>query len=128
MILQHLNCLEKHKNTSTRSAAILKVENNYKTHPSLIKNLLKIKYGLEEEVTKNKLEESQLANLYNEIKNLKLHSIVNDSLRGLKKRSVRPPDQECSVLYRIEVDFRSAEGIHTQQLNLSNGRLLNNKM
>ncbi|TBU08044.1 hypothetical protein CWI38_2313p0010, partial [Hamiltosporidium tvaerminnensis] len=72
MLLQHLDCLEKHKNTSTKRAAILK---------------------LEEEVTKKKLEEAQLANLYNEIKNRKLHSIVNDSSRWLKNGSIRPPDQ-----------------------------------
>ncbi|TBU20728.1 reverse transcriptase [Hamiltosporidium tvaerminnensis] len=45
MLLQFLDCLKKHKDTSTRRAAILK-----------------------------KLEEAQLANLYNEIKNRKLHS------------------------------------------------------
>ncbi|TBU11757.1 reverse transcriptase, partial [Hamiltosporidium tvaerminnensis] len=101
MLLQLLDCLEKHKDTSTRRAAILKVENNNKTHLSLIKNFLKIKYGLEEEVTKNKLKEAQLANLYNEIKNRKLHSklysaknnqlvSVNDPSGWLKKGSVRP--------------------------------------
>ncbi|TBU10092.1 reverse transcriptase, partial [Hamiltosporidium tvaerminnensis] len=85
-------------------AAILKVENINKTHLSLIKNFLKIKYGLEEEVTKKKLEEAQLANLYNEIKNRKLHSklysarnnelvSVNDSSRWLKNGSVRPRDE-----------------------------------
>ncbi|TBT98863.1 hypothetical protein CWI36_2195p0010, partial [Hamiltosporidium magnivora] len=99
-MLQLLDCLEKHKDTSTRRAAILKVENNNKTHLSPIKNFLKIKYGLEEEVTKKKLEEAQLANLYNEIKNRKLHSklynarnnelvSVNDSSRCLKKGSVK---------------------------------------
>ncbi|TBU13510.1 hypothetical protein CWI38_0408p0010, partial [Hamiltosporidium tvaerminnensis] len=59
---------------------------------------------LEEEVTKKKLEEAQLANLYNEIKNRKLHSklysarnnelvSVNDSSRWLKNGSVRPRDE-----------------------------------
>ncbi|TBU01899.1 hypothetical protein CWI36_1236p0010, partial [Hamiltosporidium magnivora] len=74
MLFQLLDCLEKHKDTSTRRAAILRVENIYKTHLSLIKNFLKIKYGLEEEVTKKKLEEAQLAKLYNEIEKRKLHS------------------------------------------------------
>ncbi|TBU13251.1 hypothetical protein CWI38_0488p0010, partial [Hamiltosporidium tvaerminnensis] len=108
MLLQLLDCLEKHKDTSTRRAAILKVENNNKTHLSLIKNFLKIKYGLEEEVTKNKLKEAQLANLYNEIKNRKLHSklysaknnqlvSVNDPSGWLKKGSVRPHNKAVYV-------------------------------
>ncbi|TBU09859.1 hypothetical protein CWI39_0028p0010, partial [Hamiltosporidium magnivora] len=48
MLLQLLDSLKKHKDTSTRRAAILKLENNNKTHLSQIKNFLKIKYGLEE--------------------------------------------------------------------------------
>ncbi|TBU13384.1 hypothetical protein CWI38_0449p0020 [Hamiltosporidium tvaerminnensis] len=78
MLLQLLDCLEKSKETSTRRAAILKVENNNKTHLSLIKNFLKIKTGLEEE-------------LYI-FRNNELVS-VNDSLRWLKKGLVRPREE-----------------------------------
>ncbi|KAK1347823.1 hypothetical protein LUQ84_002804 [Hamiltosporidium tvaerminnensis] len=122
MLLQLLDCLEKHKYTSTRRAAILKVENNNKTHLSLIKNFLKIKYGLEEEVTKKKLEEAQHANLYNEIKNRKLHSklysarnnelvSVNDSSRWLKKGSVRPRDEAVFCYIQDRNVFWGAEGM-----------------
>ncbi|TBU01965.1 hypothetical protein CWI39_1265p0010, partial [Hamiltosporidium magnivora] len=100
MLLQLLDCLEKSKETSTRRAAILKVENDNKIHHALIKDFLQVKYGMAEEVTKNKLDEAQLANLYNEIEKRKLHSklynarnnelvSVNDSSRWLKKGSVR---------------------------------------
>ncbi|TBU12460.1 hypothetical protein CWI38_0748p0020 [Hamiltosporidium tvaerminnensis] len=122
MLLQLLDCLEKSKETSTRRAAILKVENNNKTHLSLIKNFLKIKYGLEEEVTKKKLEEAQLANLYNEIKNRKLHSklysarnnelvSVNDSSRWLKKGSVKPRDEAVFCYIQNRISFLGAEGM-----------------
>ncbi|TBU00825.1 hypothetical protein CWI36_1521p0010, partial [Hamiltosporidium magnivora] len=66
MLLQLLDCLEKSKEISTRRAAILKVENNNKTHLALIKGFLKVKYRL--------VEEAQLAKLYNEIEKRKLHS------------------------------------------------------
>ncbi|TBU17601.1 hypothetical protein CWI38_0286p0040 [Hamiltosporidium tvaerminnensis] len=103
-LLQLLDCLEKSKETSTRRAAILKVENDNKTHLALIKDFLQVKYGMAEEVTKNKLDEAQLANLYNEIEKRKLHSklynarnnelvSVNDSSRWLKKGSVRPRNE-----------------------------------
>ncbi|TBU00180.1 hypothetical protein CWI36_1720p0010, partial [Hamiltosporidium magnivora] len=42
MLLQLLDCLEKSKEISTRRAAILKVENNNKTHLALIKGFLKV--------------------------------------------------------------------------------------
>ncbi|TBU12226.1 hypothetical protein CWI38_0842p0010, partial [Hamiltosporidium tvaerminnensis] len=60
MLLQLLDCLEKSKEISNRRAAILKVENNNKTHLALIKGFLKVKYRLVEEVTKKSLEEAQL--------------------------------------------------------------------
>ncbi|TBU00766.1 hypothetical protein CWI36_1542p0020, partial [Hamiltosporidium magnivora] len=44
MLLQLLDCLEKSKEISTRRAAILKVENNNKSHLALIKGFLKVKY------------------------------------------------------------------------------------
>ncbi|TBU12064.1 hypothetical protein CWI38_0914p0040 [Hamiltosporidium tvaerminnensis] len=104
MLLQLLDCLEKSKEISTRRAAILKVENNNKTHLALIKGFLKVKYRLVEEVTKKSLEEAQLAKLYNEIEKRKLHSklykarknelvSVSDSSRWLKKENIRPRDE-----------------------------------
>ncbi|TBU12792.1 reverse transcriptase, partial [Hamiltosporidium tvaerminnensis] len=74
MLLQLLDCLMKSKEISTIRAAILKVENNNKTHLALIKGFLKVNYRLVEEVTKKSLEEAQLAKLYNEIEKRKLHS------------------------------------------------------
>ncbi|TBU11092.1 hypothetical protein CWI38_1390p0010, partial [Hamiltosporidium tvaerminnensis] len=104
MLLQLLDCLEKSKEISTRRAAILKVENNNKTHLALIKGFLKVKYRLVEEVTKKSLEEAQLAKLYNEIEKRKLHSklynarknelvSVSDSSRWLKKGNIRPRNE-----------------------------------
>ncbi|TBU05220.1 structural maintenance of chromosomes protein 5, partial [Hamiltosporidium magnivora] len=100
MLLQLLDCLEKSKEISTRRAAILKVENNNKTHLALIKGFLKVKYRWVEEVTKKSLEEAQLAKLYNEIEKRKLHSklynarknelvSVSDSSRWLKRGNIR---------------------------------------
>ncbi|TBU12628.1 RhoGAP domain-containing protein, partial [Hamiltosporidium tvaerminnensis] len=96
MLLQLLDCLEK--------TAILKVENNNKTHLALIKGFLKVKYRLVEEVTKKSLEEAQLAKLYNEIEKRKLHSklynarknefaSVSQSSRWLKEENIRPRDE-----------------------------------
>ncbi|KAK1349673.1 hypothetical protein LUQ84_001325 [Hamiltosporidium tvaerminnensis] len=104
MLLQLLDCLEKSKEISTRRAAILKVENNNKTHLALIKGFLKVKYRLVEEVTKKSLEEAQLAKLYNEIEKRKLHSklynarknelvSVIDSSIWLKRGNIRPRDE-----------------------------------
>ncbi|TBU02018.1 hypothetical protein CWI37_0575p0010, partial [Hamiltosporidium tvaerminnensis] len=58
MLLQLLDCLEKSKEISTRRAAILKVENNNKTHFAPIKSLLKVKFRSGEEVTKKSLKEA----------------------------------------------------------------------
>ncbi|KAK1347549.1 hypothetical protein LUQ84_003084 [Hamiltosporidium tvaerminnensis] len=122
MLLQLLDCLEKYKDTSTRRVAILKVENDNKIYPSLIKNFIKIKYGLEEEVTKKKLEEAQLANLYNEIENRKLYSklysarnnelvSVNDSSRWLKKGNIRSRD-EAVFCYQDRNVLWDADGVY----------------
>ncbi|TBU10160.1 hypothetical protein CWI38_1977p0010, partial [Hamiltosporidium tvaerminnensis] len=122
MLLQLLDCLEKSKETSTRRAAILKVENDNKTHLALIKDFLQVKYGMAEEVTKNKLDEAQLANLYNEIEKRKLHSklynarnnelvSVNDSSRWLKKGSVRPRDEAVFCYIQDRNVFWGAEGV-----------------
>ncbi|TBU20298.1 reverse transcriptase [Hamiltosporidium tvaerminnensis] len=97
MLLQLLDILEKSKETSTRRAAILKV-------------------------TKNKLDEAQLANLYNEIEKRKIHSklynarnnelvSVNDSSRWLKKGSVRPRDEAVFCYIQDRNVFWGAEGV-----------------
>ncbi|TBU10851.1 reverse transcriptase [Hamiltosporidium tvaerminnensis] len=122
MLLQLLDCLEKRIEISTRRVAILKVGNNNKTHLALIKDFLQVKYGMAEEVTKNKLDEAQLANLYNEIEKRKLHSklynvgnnelvSVNDSSRWLKKGSVRPRDEAVFCYIQDRNVFWGAEGV-----------------
>ncbi|TBU20279.1 hypothetical protein CWI38_0097p0020 [Hamiltosporidium tvaerminnensis] len=105
-----------------RRAAILKVENDNKPHLALIKDFLQVKYGMAEEVTKNKLDEAQLANLYNEIEKRKLHSklynarnnelvSVNDTSRWLKKGSVRPRDEAVFCYIQDRNVFWGAEGV-----------------
>ncbi|TBU06836.1 DNA mismatch repair protein MutS, partial [Hamiltosporidium magnivora] len=75
-----------------------------------------------EKVTKNKLDEAQLANLYNEIEKRKLHSklynarnnelvSVNDSSRWLKKGSVRPRDEAVFCYIQDRNVFWGAEGV-----------------
>ncbi|TBU12894.1 hypothetical protein CWI38_0592p0010 [Hamiltosporidium tvaerminnensis] len=104
MLLLFLDRLEKSKEISTRRAAILRVENNNKTHLALIKGFLKVKYRLVEEVIKKSLEEAQLAKLYNEIEKRKLYSklynarknellSVSDSSRWLKRGNIRPRNE-----------------------------------
>ncbi|TBU20583.1 hypothetical protein CWI38_0032p0070 [Hamiltosporidium tvaerminnensis] len=73
-------------------SAILKVVNNNKTHLSLIKNFLKIKYGLEKD-------------LYNARKNEIVS--VSDSLRWLKKENIRPRDE--AVFAESKIEMYSAE-------------------
>ncbi|TBU01453.1 hypothetical protein CWI39_1384p0010, partial [Hamiltosporidium magnivora] len=120
MLLQFLDRLEKHKDTSNRRAAILKVENNI-THLSLIKGFLKVKYRLVEEVTKKSLEEAQLAKLYNEIEKRKLHSklykarknelvSVSDSTRWLKRGNIRPRNNAVFCYIQDRNVFRGADG------------------
>ncbi|TBU17660.1 hypothetical protein CWI38_0272p0040 [Hamiltosporidium tvaerminnensis] len=82
MLLQLLDCLEKSKEILTRRSAILKVENTNKTHLPLIKGIIKVKYKLEESVTKRNLEEAQLAKLYNEIEKRKLDSKLYNVRKG----------------------------------------------
>ncbi|TBU11951.1 hypothetical protein CWI38_0965p0010, partial [Hamiltosporidium tvaerminnensis] len=104
MLLQLLDCLEKSKEISTRRAAILMVENNNKTHLTLIKGFLKVKYRLVEEVTYKSLEEAQLTKLHNEIEKRKLHLklynarkndplSVSDSSIWLNKGNIRPHNE-----------------------------------
>ncbi|TBU10958.1 hypothetical protein CWI38_1458p0010, partial [Hamiltosporidium tvaerminnensis] len=108
-----------------RKAVILKVENNNNTYPSLIKNFLKIKYGLEKEVTKKKLEEPQLANLYNEIENRKPHSrlysarnnkqvSLNNSSKWLKKGIVGLRNEAGFCYFQDRNVFWDAEGMSTR--------------
>ncbi|TBU07286.1 hypothetical protein CWI38_2422p0010, partial [Hamiltosporidium tvaerminnensis] len=122
MLLQLLDCLEKSKEISTRRAAILKVENNNKTHLALIKGFLKVKYRLVEEVTKKSLEEAQLAKLYNEIEKRKLHSklynarnneleCVSDSSRWLKRGNIRPRNEAVFCYIQDRNVFLGADGV-----------------
>ncbi|TBU19116.1 hypothetical protein CWI38_0219p0010, partial [Hamiltosporidium tvaerminnensis] len=122
MLLQLLDCLEKSKEISTRRAAILKVENNNKTHLALIKGFLKVKYRLAEEVTKKSLEEAQLAKLYNEIEKRKLHSklynarknelvSVSDSSRWLKRGNIRPRNEAVFCYIQDRNVFWGADGV-----------------
>ncbi|TBU12971.1 hypothetical protein CWI38_0569p0030 [Hamiltosporidium tvaerminnensis] len=95
MLLQLLDCLEKSKEILTRRSAILKVENTNKTHLPLIKGIIKVKYKLEESVTKRNLEEAQLAKLYNEIERkitFKLVNIIAPS-KWLKKGKIMPHNE-----------------------------------
>ncbi len=59
MLLQLKDTLEKSKHISTRRAAILKVENDNKTHLSCINEFLKIKYNINEDINKETLEKYQ---------------------------------------------------------------------
>ncbi|TBU13641.1 hypothetical protein CWI38_0373p0010 [Hamiltosporidium tvaerminnensis] len=122
MLLQLLDCLEKSKEISTRRAAILKVENNNKTHLALIKGFLKVKYRLVEEVTKKSLEEAQLAKLYNEIEKRKLHYklynarknelvSVSDSSRWLKRGNIRPRNEAVFCYIQDRNVFWGADGV-----------------
>ncbi|KAK1350924.1 hypothetical protein LUQ84_000199 [Hamiltosporidium tvaerminnensis] len=122
MLLQLLDCLEKSKEISTRRAAILKVENNNKSHLALIKGFLKVKYRLVEEVTKKSLEEAQLAKLYNEIEKRKLHSklynarknelvSVSDSSRWLKRGNIRPQNESVFCYIQDRNVFWGADGV-----------------
>ncbi|TBU10839.1 hypothetical protein CWI38_1520p0010, partial [Hamiltosporidium tvaerminnensis] len=122
MLLQLLDCLEKNKEISTKRAAILKVENNNKTHLALIKGFLKVKYRLVEEVTKKSLEEAQLAKLYNEIEKRKLHSklynarknelvSVSDSSRWLKRGNIRPRNEAVFCYIQDRNVFWGADGV-----------------
>ncbi|TBU20063.1 reverse transcriptase, partial [Hamiltosporidium tvaerminnensis] len=122
MLLQLLDCLEKSKEISTGRAAILKLENNNKTHLALIKGFLKVKYRLVEEVTKKSLEEAQLTKLYNEIEKRKLHSklynakknrlvSVSDSSRWLKIGNIRPRDEAVFCYIQDRNVFWGADGM-----------------
>ncbi|KAF7683886.1 hypothetical protein TCON_0911 [Astathelohania contejeani] len=63
---------EKYKNISSRRAAILKVEEQEKTHLSLIKHYLRLRYSLEDVSVKSVINAQRDA-LYGKINNKKLH-------------------------------------------------------
>ncbi|TBU00191.1 hypothetical protein CWI36_1717p0010 [Hamiltosporidium magnivora] len=98
------------------------MENNNKTHLSLIKGFLKVKYRLVEEVTKKSLEEAQLAKLYNEIEKRKLHSklynarknelvSVSDSSRWLKRGNIRPRNEAVFCYIQDKNVFWGTDGM-----------------
>ncbi|TBU11332.1 hypothetical protein CWI38_1262p0010, partial [Hamiltosporidium tvaerminnensis] len=114
MLLQLLDCLEK--------TAIIKMENNNKTHLAIIKGFLKVKYRLVEEVTKKSLGEAQLAKLSNEIEKRKLHSKlynarknelvnVSDSSRWLKRGNIRPLNEAVFCYIQDRNVFWGADGV-----------------
>ena len=74
MLLELRNDLEADKTISTRRAAILKVEDDNKTHLFLINHFLKAKYKLDELAVNSKiLREAQHKTLNSEIKSKTLH-------------------------------------------------------
>ncbi|KAF9748554.1 hypothetical protein NGRA_3491, partial [Nosema granulosis] len=73
MLLNMYSSLWGSRNSSLRRAAILKVEEETKSHLSQILGYLKTKYGLEGIITQKMLLESQRGKLYNEIKTRTTH-------------------------------------------------------
>ncbi|KAF7684662.1 hypothetical protein TCON_0154 [Astathelohania contejeani] len=72
MLLQLWKTLEKLKNISSRRAAIPKVEEQEKTHLSLIKHYLRLRYYLDDVSVKSVIN-AQHDLLYGKINNKKLH-------------------------------------------------------
>ncbi|KAF7683087.1 hypothetical protein TCON_1705 [Astathelohania contejeani] len=75
MLLQLRDTLKKYKNISSRRAAILKVEEQNKTHLSLIYQYLSSKYSLIDVSAKNFLN-AQRKLLYDEINKKKYHKML----------------------------------------------------
>ncbi|TBU10100.1 hypothetical protein CWI38_2021p0010, partial [Hamiltosporidium tvaerminnensis] len=88
------------KEISTRRAAILKVENNNKTHLALITGFSNVKYRFVEEFTKK---------LYNARKN-ELVS-VSDSSRWLKRGNIRPRNEAVFCYIQDRNVFWGADGV-----------------
>ncbi|TBU00845.1 hypothetical protein CWI36_1515p0010, partial [Hamiltosporidium magnivora] len=88
------------KEISTRRAAILKVENNNKTHLALITGFSNVKYRFVEEFTKK---------LYNARKN-ELVS-VSDSSRWLKRGNIRPQNEAVFCYIQDRNVFWGADGV-----------------
>lgn len=74
MLLNMFNSLDESRNSSHRRAAILKVEEDTKSHLSQIVGYLRTKYSFEGLVTQKALVESQGALLYSEIKKRTNHA------------------------------------------------------
>ncbi|KAF7684713.1 hypothetical protein TCON_0087 [Astathelohania contejeani] len=72
MLLEPWETLEKYKNISSRREAFLKVEEQEKTHLSLIKHYLGVRYSLEDVSVKSVIN-TQCDSLYGKINNKKLH-------------------------------------------------------
>ncbi|KAF7682659.1 hypothetical protein TCON_2125 [Astathelohania contejeani] len=72
MLLELWKTLEKYINISSRRAAILKVEEQEKTHLSLIKHYLRLRYSLEDVSVKSVIN-AQRDSLYGKINDKKLH-------------------------------------------------------
>lgn len=91
MLLQLWETLDKYKNILTRRAAILKVEEENKTHLSLITLFLKTKYSIDE-IDMKALINAQSSKLYCEISkkvyHAKLYKARNNELVSLKDSSV----------------------------------------
>ncbi|TBU08211.1 hypothetical protein CWI36_0168p0050 [Hamiltosporidium magnivora] len=122
MLLQLLDCLEKSKEILTRRSAILKVENTNKTHLPLIKGIIKVKYKLEESVTKRNLEEAQLAKLYNEIERkitFKLVNIIAPS-KWLKKGKIMPHNESVCINNQHPITASKYKEVGANQINSKN--------
>ncbi|KAF7684227.1 hypothetical protein TCON_0573 [Astathelohania contejeani] len=72
MLLELWETLEKYRNILSRRAAILKVEEQEKTHLSLIKHYLRLRYSLEDVSVKSVIN-AQRDSLYGKINNKKPH-------------------------------------------------------
>lgn len=119
MLLQLKGTLEHHKSRSNRRAAILKVEEDNKTHLSLIEPYLMSKYGLGS-VSRENLENAQKERLYSEVKKKTYHEklyrartnamvSVLDSSTWLKHGNISPRHeanycyiQDRNVFWRAE--------------------------
>ena len=91
MLWQLFNSLNNSSSTSTRRAAILKVEKYSKSHFYNIVEFLKIKYNLQSVIDLKSLETAQKSILYSEIakktKHEKLFRIRSNELISIKKSS-----------------------------------------
>ena len=104
MLLQLKETLEAHKIISTRRAAILKVEEESKTHLELIDKYLNIRYKMEDPVNRESLEKAQKQSLYDEIRKKFNHeklyratsnpiASIIESYAWLKHGNITPRDE-----------------------------------
>ncbi|KAF7684303.1 hypothetical protein TCON_0510 [Astathelohania contejeani] len=106
MLLQLLDTLKKYKNISSKRAAILKVEEQNKTHLSLIYQYLRSKYSLTD-VSAKSLLNAQRKILYDEINKKKFHEKL---YRARSNELVSLKDSSTWMKYG-NIDPR-AEGIY----------------